>query len=53
MVFMYQINNFYNKISKLELPLIIPELIEPNKNIFTILVGKNGMGKSTLLGMFA
>lgn len=50
---MYQINNFYNKISKLELPLIIPELIEPNKNIFTILVGKNGMGKSTLLGEIA
>lgn len=42
------IDNYYNRGS--ELPLIIRSKLIPEKNIFSILVGKNGTGKSTLLG---
>lgn len=50
---MYQLNSFYNKVKKSEIFFTIPELIVPGDNIFTIVVGKNGMGKSTLLGEIA
>lgn len=42
------IDNYYNRGT--ELPLIIHSKLIPEKNIFSILVGKNGTGKSTLLG---
>lgn len=42
---------YYNR--QLEIPLIITPNLIPEKNIFSILVGKNGTGKSTLLGNLA
>lgn len=42
------IDHFY--IYKQEVQLIDPSKLIPEKNIFSILVGKNGTGKSTLLG---
>jgi predicted ATPase len=37
----------------IEIPLVIKNKLIPEKNIFTILVGKNGTGKSTLLAKLA
>lgn len=42
------IEYYYNRIG--QVPLVIKPEIFPNKNIFSILIGKNGTGKSTLLG---
>ncbi|WP_375586835.1 AAA family ATPase [Flagellimonas aurea] len=36
-----------------EIPLVIKRNLIPEKNVFSILVGKNGTGKSTLLGNLA
>lgn len=42
------IDNFYTRGKNIQ--LFDREVLIPEKNIFTILVGKNGTGKSTLLG---
>lgn len=45
------IEYYYNKGE--EIPLVIKSKLIPERNIFSILVGKNGTGKSTLLGNLA
>lgn len=45
------IHNFYS--NKFDIDLTIKSELIPEKNVFSILVGKNGTGKSTLLGQIA
>ncbi|WP_374172396.1 AAA family ATPase [Flavobacterium tructae] len=42
--------DFYHNYRSVGVPLVIHEKLIPEKNIFSILVGKNGTGKSTFLG---
>lgn len=44
---MYQISSFTN--DKQVVPLTIPSYTDYNENIYTVIVGKNGVGKSRLL----
>lgn len=42
------ISEYYHKNKRF--PFVIEDTIDLNRNVFTVLVGKNGTGKSTLLG---
>ena len=45
------IDHYHNR--GINIPLLITHKLVPDRNVFSILVGKNGTGKSTLLGNLA